>query len=104
MPIKNAENFIKQVVRNTDLRKSLYRYPSPSQIMTALKEMGYDFTPYEFEESIRHLKTESPHEEQAIMLDELLIWWKMLLGEVNTAPPSQCTCSPTACGGCKSCP
>lgn len=104
MAIKHSENFIKEIAKNTQLRKSLYRYHSPMDIMRAIEEMGYGFEPHEFEESINHLKTEAPHEEQAIMLGELLVWWKMLMGTEALPLSEKKGCTPSTCGSCSSCP
>ena len=104
MPLIDAEKFIKEVVKNTGLRKSFYKYGSSLEVLTAIQESGYHFKLYEFEESINHLKTESPTEEQATMLDELGFWWSVLMydgsiGNIDEPP----VCSPVKCSTCSSC-
>ena len=98
----HAETFIKEIVKNNELRKSLYQYDSSAEMMSAIRDEGYEFKLYQFEESINHLKTESPTEEQAIMLDELLLWWNMLMydGSIVEEAPA---CSPAKCSSCSSC-
>ncbi|MBN2737820.1 MAG: hypothetical protein JXR70_12620 [Spirochaetales bacterium] len=102
MAIKQAEKFIKDIVKDNGIRKSLYQHGSSANIMAAIEEMGYLFTLYEFEESINHLKSESPDEEQSIMLDELLLWWNMLMSDGTINESEAPHCSPKKCFTCGS--
>ena len=101
----DAENFIKEIVKNTELRTSLYQYDSSAEVMEAIKAKGYPFKLYMFEESINHLKTESPTEDQANMLDELFMWWKMLMfdGTIVEDEEEPVSCTPAKCASCSSC-
>ena len=102
----DAENFIREIVKNTELRTSLYQYDSSAEIMAAIKEKGYPFKLYMFEESINHLKTESPTEDQANMLDELFMWWQMLMFDgtiVEDIEETVQSCTPAKCASCSSC-
>ena len=103
MPLKDAERFIKEIAVNTELRKSLYLYDSSVEIQSAIAKSGYIFKIFEFEESINHLKTESPNEEQAIMLDELLLWWNMMMYDGSISEEEKTECSPARCASCSSC-
>ena len=96
MPRKDAERFIRDIAGDKEKRKSLYSYDTSEEIMNAVRDMGYDFKLFDFEESIRHFKLESHDEEQAIMLDEILLWWNILMGE-------QASCSTSMCSTCSSC-
>lgn len=88
----NAEKFIREIARNHDLRRSFYTLEGTEEIKEALREAGYCFRHHEFEDTINNLKTRCATEEDAVMLDELLIWWQMLL-----------PCSPASCTQCSSC-
>ncbi|MDC7227993.1 MAG: hypothetical protein PQJ61_14615 [Spirochaetales bacterium] len=103
MPLIDAERFIKEITVNNELRKSLYRFDSSADVQDGIKECGYNFKLFEFEETINHLKTESPDEEQAIMLDEILLWWNMLMGDGSIVESDQPECSPSKCPSCSLC-
>ena len=103
MPLKDAELFIKEIAVNNELRKSLYKYETSAEIKNAIVESGYSFELYEFEESINHLKSESPTEEQAIMIDELLMWWNMLMFDGTVPESGSVNCSPAKCASCSGC-
>ncbi len=103
MPLKDAERFIKDIAVNNTLRKSFYIYSSSAEVYTAIKETGYNFKLYDFEESINHLKSESPTEEQAIMLDEILMWWNMLMYDGSVVEIDEPECSPAKCSSCSVC-
>ncbi|MBB6480304.1 hypothetical protein [Spirochaeta isovalerica] len=104
MPIKDAENYIREIAVDMDLRKSLYAYSTSAEMMTSIKDSGFNFKLYEFEESINHLKVESPDEEQAIMLEEILLWWKMLMYDGSICEEAKsASCSPSRCFSCSSC-
>ena len=103
MPLKDAERFIREIAVNNELRRSLYTFDSSLQVKNAIEAAGYKFKLYEYEETITHLKTESPTEEQAIMLDELLMWWKMLMYDGSIVEDEQSGCSPSRCATCGSC-
>ena len=103
MALKDAEFFIKEIVKDKELRTSLYKYDSSEEIMAAIREMGYNFKLYNFEESINYLKTESPHESQAQMLDELKLWWDMLMSDGTITEETPASCSPAKCSTCSIC-
>lgn len=96
MAMKDAEKFIKEIVKNDGLRKSLYKFEDPEEKKKLIVKAGFDFEVYEIQESINYLKTVCAQEEDAIMLDELLLWWQMLM-------PFDQSCSPAECAGCSSC-
>ncbi len=102
MAQKAAEDFIREVVKNRDVRKILYQHDSSAEILGAIKTSGYDFKLYEFEEGINKLKVESPTEDQSMMLSELLQLWNLLMldGSIVEDPK---TCSPAKCFSCTSC-
>ncbi len=104
MAQQEAIDFIKEIVKNQEIRKSLYKYDTSSEIMGAIREMGYHFRFADFDESIHHLKTESPHESQADMLDELRMWWHMLMDDGNLEEEEEeSSCSPAKCSSCSMC-
>ena len=103
MALKDAEYFIKDIVKDKEIRTSLYKYDSSKEIMEAIREMGYNFKLYDYEESINHLKTESPTENQAKMLDELKLWWDMLMSDGSIAEEMPASCSPAKCSTCSIC-
>jgi hypothetical protein len=102
MALIHAEKFIKEIIKNHEMRTGLYRYDTSAEVMKAIHELGFPFKLHDFEESINHLKTESPTEEQAIMLDEILVWWNMLMfdGSITEEQPA---CTPAKCSTCSSC-
>jgi hypothetical protein len=99
-----AEKFIREIAGNSDFRKSFYSLDSLEDKKKYMAESGFAFELYEFEEAINHMKTECAEEEDAILLDELLLWWTMLIPQDEIEYPSAGTaCSPEACGSCSSC-
>ncbi|MBI9097591.1 MAG: hypothetical protein JEY91_03890 [Spirochaetaceae bacterium] len=98
----NAEKFIKEIAGNSDFRKSLYLLESSEDKKRYLNEAGYNFAFYEFEESINNMKTKCAEEEDAIMLDELLLWWQMFMPYEET-DSSITACTPAECSKCSSC-
>ena len=52
---------------------------NPDEIPETLKEIGYEFTAGEFEESINLLRFKCQFEEQAEQLDEVVTWFRILL-------------------------
>ncbi len=102
MAQKDAERFIRDIVKDSALRKILYKYETSAEIMEAIKEQGYEFQLYQFEEGINHLKTESPTAEQVAMLGELLNLWNLLMNDGSIVEEPQ-ACSPSKCFSCASC-
>ncbi len=104
MPFIDAQNFIKEIAPNNEMRRSLYEFENARAIKEHIETLGFNFKLYEFEQSILYLKTEAPNEEQAIMLDELLLWWNMLMYDGSiTEEVDSSECSPVKCGTCSSC-
>ena len=103
MPLKDAENFIKEIAKNNEFRKSFYKFKSSMEVQNQIRILGFSFKLFEFEESINHLKSDSPTEEQAIMLNELLIWWQMLMYDGTVMENDSVSCSPDQCSACSSC-
>ena len=104
MALKDAERFIKEIVKDNDLRTSLYQYDTAAEIMAGIQQKGFTFKLYDFEESINHLKTESPDASQAFMLDELLMWWNMLMSDGTISEEKEpVSCTPAKCATCSSC-
>lgn len=99
-----AEKFIREIAGNNDYRRSFYQLESLEDKKKYMSETGYKFELYEFEEEINHLKTECANEEDAIMLDEILLWWTMLIPQDDIEYPSSSSCSSSDCAGCTSCP
>jgi len=97
-----AEHFIKQIVGDNQLRTFLYTFDNFGERMQYIAEKGYSFKYPEFEDGINHLKMESPHKEQADMLDELYMWWQMLNDDRTEAEFAATACSPSACASCHS--
>jgi len=97
-----AEKFIKRVVKDQEFRDTLYEYDSYAERIQFIQESGYDFFYEEYEDAINHLKTESPTEDQANLLNELMAWWVMLNSD---APQSTTTESSGSCdsSSCKTC-
>lgn len=102
MAVKDAEKFIREIVENSDLRKSLYQFDDRGEKMEHIRKAGYVFEIYEFDESINYLKTISSDEEQAIMFEELRLWWQMIMPNDMTDVPAQ-SCTPAECATCSSC-
>ena len=102
MVLSSAEKFILEIAENNELRKSFYGLSSMEEIKSAINQAGFDFKIYEYEESILNLKTKCSSEEDAIALDELLLWWQMLLPE-ESAEDSRSSCTPADCFNCPSC-
>jgi len=95
--INNAETFVRDVMENNDLRKSLYLYDTSAEVIEAIKELGYHFRLAEFEETIKGMG--------GAPFDELLMWWKMLMydGTIKEEPlPAETDCSPRKCSSCSS--
>ena len=102
MIISNAERFIREISKNNDFRRSFYQWESPDEIKKSITDAGYSFKYHEFEDSINNLKTRCASEEDAIMLDELLLWWQMLLPFEDSEGCST-DCSPSDCALCSLC-
>lgn len=102
MPHKDAEKYIREIVGNRELRSSLYAYDTSLEMMNSIHDAGYHFKLHEFEESINYLKTESPTEDQAFMLDDILQWWKMLMFD-GSIIQDQKECSSAKCSSCRGC-
>jgi predicted ribosomally synthesized peptide with nif11-like leader len=102
MAVKNAEKFIREIIGNSDLRKSLYPFEETEEKLKFISESGFDFEIPEFEESINYLKTICADEEEAIMLDELLLWWQIMM-PYDIYEESSTQCTPDQCRTCSSC-
>lgn len=81
MSIQNSINFISDINVNPDFRQFLNKL-NPTDVVESLKMEGYEFTQYEFEESINLLHVKCQFEEQADKLFEIVSWYKMLV-ELN---------------------
>jgi hypothetical protein len=105
MAQQDAIDFIKDILKDKEKRTPLYKYDSVEEIMTAIGEMGYNFKRIDFDESILHLKTETFSEDYAKVLDELRMWWHMLLNEVEMEreDDDESSCSPAKCSSCSHC-
>ncbi|MDC7218981.1 MAG: Nif11 family protein [Spirochaetales bacterium] len=103
MAQQDAINFIKEIIKDKTIRTSLYKYDTFEEIMAAISEKGYNFKKIDFDESIIYLKKETFSEDYAKMLEELQMWWHMLLNEVEFEPEDGSSCSPSKCSSCSSC-
>ncbi|MDA3810075.1 MAG: hypothetical protein PF518_07030, partial [Spirochaetaceae bacterium] len=98
----NEEKFNLEVSGNNNFRKSFYKLDSVEDKKRYILEAGYEFEYFEFEESINNLKTRCSTEEDAIKLDELLLWWQILMPYDETVT-SATVCTPAECAKCSSC-
>jgi len=78
MPLNDAMKFIRESQSNRELRKEVNQ-AGPDQLFNRLKELGYDFTMFEFEESVNILHVKCQFEEQANQLMQTDLWFKMLI-------------------------
>jgi hypothetical protein len=77
MPIQNAINFIKNASIDPKLR-SFLNNQSSHDIPDIMQQLGYNFTAFEFEESINILHVKCQFEEQANQLHEIVTWFRLL--------------------------
>lgn len=80
MSIQNSINFISDLSINPDYRNFLNGL-SPVDVKRSLVDMGYEFTDYEFEESINLMHVKCQFEEQAASIFEIVNWYKLLMSE-----------------------
>ncbi len=78
MSIQNSIDFIRLASSDEKFRY-LLNGMNPDEIPETLKEIGYEFTAGEFEESINLLRFKCQFEEQAEQLDEVVTWFRILL-------------------------
>lgn len=78
MSIQNSIDFINIISVDNDLRTFLNGL-KPHEVSYCLNDIGYDFTPDEFEESINLMHVKCQFEEQAILLQQIVAWYKILI-------------------------
>jgi hypothetical protein len=78
MAIQNSIDFINHACNDNEFRALLNQVTSEN-VHGILIELGYDFTPFEFEESINLLHVKCQFEEQATQLHEIAMWYKILI-------------------------
>lgn len=104
MAVQDAQNFIIKISKDNKYRTSLYEFETFDKRMSHIKETGYDFEFPEFEEASTQMLRKCQTEENALVIKELLMWWKMVNGDVPdaiaTAKPK---CSPSDCSTCSGC-
>ncbi len=81
MAIQNAINFLFDIDKDEKLR-STFNLLQGAEVETKRNEMGYKFSPEEFEETINFLHVKCQHEEQANHLFQLVSWYKMISANV----------------------
>lgn len=77
MSIQNSIDFISNMSADNELRSLLNQLP-PLEFTSVIKELGYEFSPEEFEESVNLLHFKCQFEEQAEKLFEIVTWYRML--------------------------
>lgn len=77
MSIQNSIDFISNMSTDHELRSLLNQLP-PDDFSSVIKELGYDFTADEFEESVNLMHVKCQFEEQAERLFEIVIWYRMI--------------------------
>lgn len=80
MSIQNSIDFILDISTDNDLRNALNALP-PADFNSCIKEIGYDFTADEFEESVNLLHVKCQLEEQANKLFEVVSWYRILTSQ-----------------------
>ncbi|WP_163707645.1 Nif11-like leader peptide family natural product precursor [Mangrovibacterium lignilyticum] len=78
MAINDAMKFIRESQENRELRKEVNTC-KPEELFEKLKELGYDFSEDEFEESVNMMHVKCQFEQQANQLMQTDMWFKMLL-------------------------
>lgn len=79
MTMQNAIRFLRDVGDKEDLRRSLYRCHSYEGLFTHLASSGYAFTGAEFEEVVDHLHVDCQTVEEAGLLLEKALWFRMIV-------------------------
>ncbi|WP_372774115.1 Nif11 family protein [Mangrovibacterium sp.] len=77
MAIQDAMKFIRESQKNREFRKEINQC-EPNQIFDKMKELGYEFTYEEFEESVNMMHVKCQFEEDANQLMQTDMWFKML--------------------------
>lgn len=80
MAIQHAINFLSDIDKDDALRRR-FSLLKKEEIDVHLQQLGYAFTPDEFEEGINLLHVKCVHEEQAMHLFSLVQWYKMIRAE-----------------------
>ena len=107
MSIHNAKKFISRIMEEPSLRDRLNGASSIDELFAVLVKEGIPFTHSEFEEAYSNRLVSCQFEEQASHLNELKMWWKLLLGILGSGAEatsgwctSGATCSAGGCSGC----
>lgn len=77
MAINDAMKFIRESQKSKDLRKEVNQC-SPNELFDKLRELGYDFTMPEFEESVNMMHVKCQFAEEANRLMQTDMWFKLL--------------------------
>ena len=80
MAINDAMKFIRESQGNQELRKVVNTTPG-NEVMDELAKMGLEFTFEEFEESVNMLHVKCQFEEQANLLMQTAMWFRMSLSQ-----------------------
>lgn len=86
MSFHSAKKFIDEVRDNNSFRKSLYMHDDADSLTAYLNTQGFAFTYPEFEEAYRASLVKCQEEEDAVILSEILIMYRMLIGISPSAP------------------
>ncbi len=76
MAINDAMKFIKKSQTSRELRKEVNKLQA-EEIFPKLKELGYDFSTFEFEEAVNLMHLKCQFEEDADLLMQISTWFKM---------------------------
>lgn len=79
MPINSVVQLINAIDDSKNLRQALNSLSDPVEVTDYLNNMGYPFTPNEFEDAIRMLHLRCQSEEEASLLMIKVMWLRYLL-------------------------
>ena len=86
MPLQDAFNLIDDLRRQPALRFGAYECRSPQEFRGYLKDQGYRFEPWEFEDAATNKALRCQEEWEIQEIHDIKNWYHMLSGEVSGFP------------------
>lgn len=101
MSMDNAERFLRECAIDGSVRDRAYAEALKGDLREWLSRSGYGFTSLDLGNTVRRLKLSARDEEEALLYDELRLWYELLSGEGEDSGGNG-VCGPSLCASCSS--
>ncbi len=91
MSIKNAYNFFNHCQANQKFRKSLYQCKNRKELLCKATQEGFFFSNADAASALERMKTEAQNEDEAILVNELKLWYELQTEGEDENPLAVCS-------------